>query len=345
MHGGRFIGFVAVFGLLAAFLIYYSYIDMAGGSTLSYPFDINVKSGMNASGIADMLFEKGIIKSPYYFRIVAKTGGFSDKFRAGRHIMKNQMKVKELAELLCMTPDKPPDVKVTFFEGVNLYEAASILKNTVKTDSTEFVKLATDSAYAAKLGIGNVSLEGYLYPDTYYINEQEKPSEIIGRLVHRFDEVFADSLKTRAAQLGMSVNQVITLASIIETEARHDEERPIISAVFHKRLKMKLPLQANPTVQYAIGEKKRLYKKDLEVDSPYNTYENAGLPPGPIANPGIKSILAALYPSDTKYLYFMADGEGGHVFSKSLEEHNIAVRKYLKNRNRIETDISRKGVQ
>ena len=130
----------------------------------------------------------------------------------------------------------------------------------------------------------------------------------------------------------MSVHEVVTLASIIETEASLDEERPLISSVFHRRLELNRPLEANPTIQYALGNKRRVLSDDLKIDSPYNTYIHAGLPPGPIASPGKKSLSAALYPADAKYLYFMADGKGGHVFSKSLREHNKAVRQYRRQR-------------
>ena len=125
------------------------------------------------------------------------------------------------------------------------------------------------------------------------------------------------------------------LASIIETEAQLEEERPIISSVFHRRLKLGRPLEANPTIQYAIGNRRRVLKEDLDIDSPYNTYTNPGLPPGPIASPGEKSLIAALYPADTKYLYFMANGKGGHVFSRSLNEHNRAVRQYNRMRKQL----------
>ncbi len=139
-------------------------------------------------------------------------------------------------------------------------------------------------------------------------------------------------MKKRAAKLGFTVNQAVTLASLIETEAASDAERPVISSIFHRRLKAGLPLQANPTIQYALGEKRRVFNGDLDVDSPYKTYRNRGLPPGPIACPGMKSIVAALYPAETEYLYFVANGDGSHTFSKSLAEHSSAVARYKKTR-------------
>ena len=154
-------------------------------------------------------------------------------------------------------------------------------------------------------------------------------------MVKKFNTVFNDSLKKRAKEISMSVHEVVTLASIIETEAGLDEERPLISSVFHRRLKLKRPLEANPTIQYALGSKRRILTEDLQIDSPYNTYTNPGLPPGPIASPGEKSLLAALYPAKTGYLYFMADGKGGHVFSKTLNEHIKAIRRYRKQRRQL----------
>ncbi len=297
--------------------------------------ELEISKGMTAGDIARMLREKGVIRSALYFKLVTKLNGYSMKFRAGRHEIKGTMNTHEIARLLTHNPPVPPDVKITVFEGLTIKETASILATTANIDSSEFVRLAMDKDIALKLGVDNNTLEGYLYPDTYFIRPDTRPADMITRMVNRFNTVFNDSLKVRAEEINMNVHEVVTLASIIVTEAGIDEDRPLISSVFHRRLKLKRPLEANPTIQYALGNKRRVLTADLKIDSPYNTYTNRGLPPGPIASPGKKSLVAALYPADTKYLYFMADGKGGHVFSKSLGEHNKAVRQYRRLRRQL----------
>ena len=195
-------------------------------------------------------------------------------------------------------------------------------------DSAAFVELAYDSAFCRGVGIAAPSLEGYLFPDTYYVPRNIRARTMIETMLARFRAVFDDSLAQRTRQIGFTAHEILTLASIIEREARVEEERPIISGVFHRRLKLRRPLEADPTVEYALGmRKKRLLYKDLEVDSPYNTYRYPGLPPGPICNPGRASILAALYPAETPYLYFVAKGDGTHEFTSSERDHLNAKRR------------------
>jgi UPF0755 protein len=176
------------------------------------------------------------------------------------------------------------------------------------------------------------SLEGYLYPDTYKFSKGIKPETIFKRMVQRLKENFDEPLRKRSEELGMSENEVLALASIIEREAIYDIERPKISAVYHNRLKKNMRLQADPTVLYGVKKRwKRIRYRDLKRETPYNTYRFKGLPPGPIASPGIKSIRAALYPSDDDYLYFVAKNNGWHYFSKSNAEHSKAVVQYQLN--------------
>ena len=293
---------------------------------------------MTDGDIAHMLREKGLIRSVSYFNLVSELLGYSKNFKAGRHVLSGVKSVHEAAHLFTEIPPGPPDIKVTIFEGLNIKEISSILASVTSIDSSDFVKLAVDKNVAIELGVDNDTLEGYLYPDTYFVRHDTKPIEVVTRMIDRFNSVFNDSLKKRASELGMSINEVVTLASIIETEAQLEEERPIISSVFHRRLELGRPLEANPTIQYALGSRRRGLKEDLEIDSPFNTYTNPGLPPGPIASPGEKSLIAALYPADTKYLYFMANGKGGHVFSKSLNEHIRAIRQY----NRVRKQLIKK---
>jgi UPF0755 protein len=309
------------------------HINPDEGESLYFEID----AGMSAGNIAERLHEHKIITGVGYFNLVSKMRGYSKQFKAGKHIINGAKNVHALARLLTRIPPSPPDIKLTIVEGLNLWETASVLASAADIDSAEFVRLASDNNIAEELKVDNDTLEGYLYPDTYFFRYDTAPKDIIARLVGTFNRVFSDSLRERATVLGMSVNEVVTLASIIETEAQLDEERAVVSQVFHRRLSLKRPLEANPTVQYAMRSRRRVLDMDLEIDSPYNTYKHRGLPPGPIASPGKKSIFAALYPAETKYLYFMADGNGGHVFSRSLNDHNRAVRRYKIERRRAKS--------
>jgi len=172
------------------------------------------------------------------------------------------------------------------------------------------------------------SLEGYLFPDTYLVPYGARARDAVDMMLSRMDRVFGDSLFARAAQQGMTPNQVLTLASIVEAEARVPDERPRVAAVYRNRLRRGMRLEADPTVAYAMGGYRgRLLYADLEVDSPYNTYRKAGLPPGPICSPGEAAIHAALYPApDTSSLYFVARGDGSHIFTRTLREHLAAVK-------------------
>ena len=174
-------------------------------------------------------------------------------------------------------------------------------------------------------------LEGYLFPDTYEIYKETSAEAIVDKLLSRFNNIFTKEYKNRAKELNMTIDQVVTLASIIEREAKLDSERKTISAVFHNRLKKKMLLQSCATVQYILKEQKEeLTYKDLEIESPYNTYKHIGLPPGPIASPGLKAIEAALYPENTDYLYFFTKDDSSHVFSRTYNEHISAQNKFKK---------------
>ncbi len=215
--------------------------------------------------------------------------------------------------------------QVTIPEGLTIREIAGILHRGLEIDSAQFVGLATDRKFAGSLGIHADNLEGYLFPDTYRFSWETTPDQAIGILVRQFQKTFDDSLRQRAEEIGFSVAKTVTLASMIEAEARDGQERNLISAVYHNRLRLGMLLQCDPTVAYALPDLDRpLLLDDLEVDSPYNTYKHPGLPPGPICNPGKASILAALYPADVDYLYFVARGDGTHVFSTTLRQHNNA---------------------
>jgi len=225
-------------------------------------------------------------------------------------------------------------VSVTVPEGLMVTEIARVLADYVAVDSTAVVAAAHDPMMLARFGVEAPSLEGYLFPDTYPVPWGTSAAELVAMMVRGLDAVFDSTLEARAREIGMSRHEVLTLASIVEAECRLPEERARVSAVYHNRLRRHMRLEADPTVAYAKGGYRgRLFYRDLEIDSPYNTYRNDGLPPGPICSPGEGAILAALYPDTTSTaLYFVARGDGGHVFSETLREHLAAVKEARKRR-------------
>jgi UPF0755 protein len=210
-------------------------------------------------------------------------------------------------------------------------QIADLVSQQGLTDRAEFLQLAKDRTFVTSLGIKAETLEGYLYPDTYKFPRPIKAREVLLVMVERLRQMVGPDLHDRMHELKMTMHEVLTLASIIEKETGSGGERSEISAVFHNRLKKHIPLQSDPTVIYGLPEfDGNLHKKDLSSPSPYNTYRVQGLPPGPIANPGILAIRATLYPSDSRSLYFVSRNDGTHQFSGTLIEHNQAVEKYQK---------------
>ncbi|HCV42774.1 MAG TPA: endolytic transglycosylase MltG [Bacteroidetes bacterium] len=209
-----------------------------------------------------------------------------------------------------------------------------MLSRVVGIDSARFVALVHDESFVHSLGINAHSLEGYLLPDTYTFQWQTDEQALITTLVTEYRRFYTDSLQARANGLDWTTNQVMTLASIVEGEAVLQEERPVISGVYHNRLRKGMKLEADPTLRYVIdGGPRRILYSDLQIESPYNTYRYRGLPPGPINNPGRASILAALFPARHNYLFFVANGKGGHWFTSTYAEHMRYVRQYRRERN------------
>lgn len=297
-------------------------------------YALKIKSGMSFDAIVKMMTAEQIIPSKRKVNWVAGILGYKNKLKAGKYDIPGGISSYQLLKLLAQGKAKVE--WVTIPEGKPSRKIASILNEKIEADSTRFMQLVFDPAYAQKLGVAAPSLEGFLYPETYDFYWGMSPEDAIHVMVKQFQKKFDDDLKARVAQSGMSLLQVVTLASIIEGEAIVDSERPVISAVYHNRLKKRLLLQADPTIQYIIPDgPRRLLKRDLEIDSPYNTYKNVGLPPGPVNNPGIASIRASLYPAQVDYLYFVANGDGTHTFSRTYEEHLRAKQKFDRHRREV----------
>lgn len=286
--------------------------------------EIKVLPGATLKEVQAQLLETGVISRPRLFRWAAYVTRRERKIQAGRYLF---VKGESISTILFRLASGAVDyTRVVVPEGLMLAEIAAILQTEAEIDSSTFVELTRDSLVLARYGVEAPSLEGYLFPDTYLFRWPIATDTVIERMMHRFKEVFTDEVRARADSVGLSKNETVTLASIIQAEAVYDSEMPHISAVYHNRLRRGWRLEADPTVAYALGGvRRRLYYKDLRAASPYNTYRVQGLPPGPICSPGRAAILAAVQPrKGCEDLYFVADGTGRHYFSKTLRAHLIA---------------------
>jgi UPF0755 protein len=279
-----------------------------------------------------LLENENAVKDGFVFELYCKLNKKADKLKAGKYSINNSMGVPAIAEVIVSGKALIDTVKFTIPEGYNLAQIVEKLNSlgVVGSDKLQSALKTENYKYEFLRQIPDREnkLEGYLFPDTYEIYKDTTAEAIIDKMLQRFDSVFTEEYRNRAKEMNMTMDQVVTLASIIEREAKLDSERKTISAVFHNRLKKNMMLQSCATVQYLLKEQKEvLTYKDLEIESPYNTYKHAGLPPGPIASPGLKSIEAALYPEDVDYLYFVTKGDGSHIFTKTYSEHLNAQNK------------------
>ncbi|RMH31486.1 MAG: endolytic transglycosylase MltG [Nitrospirae bacterium] len=292
---------------------------------------VEIAPGSSLHDVISVLSSQGLLKHPTLFEIVARMTGQDRKIIPGEYRLHSDM--SPLTLLSYLVEGRVLQHAVTIPEGFTMVQIAELLDEHGLTNRHEFLRVCRDASFIRTLGIGvptnAPSLEGYLFPDTYFLTRRMSPHDIVRMFVRRFNKVFTEELRMRARDIGLTVHEVLTLASIIEKETSLPEERPVISGVFHNRLRRRMPLQSDPTVIYALKEfDGNLRKQDLVLESPYNTYRVIGLPPGPIANPGKAAILAALYPQETDYVYFVSRNDGSHQFSVTLAEHNAAVERY-----------------
>ena len=293
---------------------------------------ITIEKGMSLNSVSNLLLENEIIVNQNIFKLKVITRGLASKIPTGRFLINGKITDAILIDLIFNKG--PIKLKLTIPEGSQSKNLFKDINTLLKTDY-DFNKYFNSTEILEQYKVDASSLEGYLYPDTYYLYHDSSPEEIIDILLSEFWNKFDENLQDRANQLGFSVHEVVTLASIIEGEAMLDSERSTISSVYHNRLKINMKLQADPTIQYIIpGPPKTLSNRDLRIKSDYNTYQNYGLPPGPINNPGIASIKAALYPEDTNFLFFVAQGDGSHAFTTNEKDHEEAKRIYKINKRK-----------
>ncbi|NQU17402.1 MAG: endolytic transglycosylase MltG [Candidatus Saganbacteria bacterium] len=322
---------VVIFILLALSLV--SILTQTGGEGKKKT--ITIPKGYNAKQITEILYDSKIIKNRHFFSLSLRLLGQQDKLQAGSYLLSPKMTNISIIRKLKNGKVLPAGlIKATFPEGTSIYKMGKILEKKEYHYFDKFQKLyktpindklVSEYHFLNKIKIN--SLEGYLFPDTYIFENRLKPEALAKIMLKRFSEVVIPYWIENATATKYNLHQILTLASIIEKEAQKAGERAIISSVYHNRLDIKMALDACPTIKYALNDPtKKVYKWQLNVKSPYNTYRNRGLPPGPICNPGMESIKAAIYPAKTNYLFFVAKKDGSHVFSKTLKEHNRARR-------------------
>ncbi len=292
---------------------------------------VTIERGENFGQIIEKLTRAGLIESKTGFKALGRIRGSHREIKAGEYELRTDMSPNEL--ITALESGKVRYHSITVPEGFCIKDIAKTLVAANMTGHALFIEKALSEETVKRLALPGPTLEGYLFPDTYRVTRAANVDDLIVMMTDRFKEVYNEKFKAMALRRGMEIKEVITLASIIEKETGLVSEMRTISAVFHNRLSRGIPLQSDPTVIYGIEDfDGNLRRKDLQRKEPYNTYTNAGLPPGPIANPGAEAISAAINPTNEPYLYFVSRNDGSHHFSRTLKEHNIAVRHYQKNR-------------
>lgn len=296
---------------------------------------VTIADGETTGDIADRLDSLGLLRSRRLFVWWARLRRVDRDLQPGRYLFSGSTSMDDILDILRFGVRET--VSVTIPEGWTIPETIARLSTSLDIPRDALEEVLRDSDFPDRTGIPYNHMEGYLLPETYEFFAGVGAGNVIKRLISESEAIFEDSITNRLAELDMTRHQILTLASMIEAETGVRNERALIAGVFHNRLRRGMLLQCDPTVIYAMGglrPGRRLYTKDLEIESPYNTYRNSGLPPGPICNPGRAAIMAALYPDTTDALYFVADGNGGHIFSRTLNEHNRARVRVKRGRGR-----------
>lgn len=293
---------------------------------------VEIPPGAGPAAIGRRLTDAGVIRDRLSFRVALWRSGQARRLQAGEYRFDRPMSAREVIDKIARG-----DVflrPLTFPEGLTIRQMSQIFEREGAGTAAEFVKAAQNAALVRDIDPAAVDLEGYLFPNTYSLPRRTTAADLVERMVTAFRDALTQDLVERAAARGLSVRELVSLASLVEKETAKPEERPLVAAVYHNRLKIGMGMQCDPTVIYALERAGRytgnLTREDLRFDSPYNTYRYAGLPPGPIAAPGRASLAAAASPADVPYLYFVSRNDGSHVFSTTLDEHNRNVFEYQK---------------
>jgi UPF0755 protein len=322
----RFLVLVLVVALLAAGA---AFLVTPTPSLTNQALVVDIAPQAGVTEIAERLAETGAVRSAWAFIAVSAVQGDVRRLKPGEYEFPKGSSTLMVARMV--GSGRVRQHPVLHPEGATISELARALETARLARAEDVLRVARDQAFLAVQGIDAPSLEGYVFPDTYQFVRGMRVEDILGRMIQRLRTKLTPDVIARVKARGLTVHQMLTLASIIEREAAVPEERKLIAAVFWNRLQIDMPLQADPTVQYAVGKERRgLTRADLQTDHPFNTYRRSGLPPGPIASPGLSAIEAALAPAPVKYLYFVAVSADGrrHHFSTTVEEHNAAVARY-----------------
>jgi len=330
-------GLAVTASLLLLFLLY-DHVTQDGKA--GPRIEVAIPEGANGGEIGKILQKSGLIEFEGMFRLAMYLDKTKAPLKFGTYRLPKGYSATQILHELQKGPDYQEDAgrfRVTIPEGLTIAQIAERFD-----DPQAFLEKAADPELRQRLGVKTATLEGYLMPNTYFFNSDPTPADVVERMVEQFEVEYARLSLGIPGSERYDRNTILTIASLVEEEARVEEERPLVAAVMYNRIDKKMPLQMDSTLQYALGKYgQRLLNEDKEVDSPYNTYKHPGLPPGPICNPGVDSIRAAMQPADVKYLYFVSNADGKtHTFSNTLSEHESAVAKY-----RREIEVQRRELQ
>lgn len=322
--------FLTVFTILVITIAAITGIVVADTKNIDIDSEISVTipDGAGSYVVSEILSENGAIKYPAVFRVLSKLGGFDGQYKPGQLTLHKNMSYKEILNMLVVSDRNT--ISVTIPEGYTIKQIAKTLSESGICGKDDFYGALNPNLYEYKflsdIREREMKLEGYLFPATYEFAPSSDPQTVVNTMLEAFDETFKPEYYDRAAQMNRTVDEIITMASIIERETNSDTERAKVAGVFYNRLNADKKLESCATVQYILGENKAVLSiSDTQIDSPYNTYKYSGLPIGPIASPGEDCIKAALYPEKTDAFYFLLGNDGKHIFSKTYEEHQKAM--------------------
>lgn len=291
---------------------------------------VEIPQGAGSRTIGDRLVAAGVVRDSWTFRVALWRSGQGKRLKAGDYRFDRPMTPAQVIDKIARGDVYV--INLTFPEGLTVAEMAGLFEAHGLGSSASFVAAAKDVSAVRDFDPAARDLEGYLFPDTYPVSRHVEPAKLVRSMVTAFERAMTQDLRQAAAERHLSMREVVTLASIIEKETARPDERPVVAAVYENRLRIRMPLQCDPTVIYALvlagHYDGNIRKGDLAVDSPYNTYRYPGLPPGPIASPGRAALQAAVHPANEDFLYFVSRNDGTHEFARTLEAHNRNVQKY-----------------
>lgn len=329
----NFLIVIILLNLLGFF--YYNHKISTPVSNLAEGQAFLVESGEGVSQIASKLLEAGLIKSKFFFKFYIWKNDLGSKLKAGEYNLSAEESIKQIVETLIAGKNFGEEQTIKIIEGWNSRDIGKYLETEGVCTSKEWSK-AVSVDYSAEYDFlkdkpGRSDLEGYLFPDTYRIFKDSTPDEVLKKMLDNFDAKLTDEMRAEIKRQGKTIYEIVTMASVVQKEVRSEEDMKIVAGIFWDRIKYGQPLQSCATLAYILGVNKKQYTlEDTKTDSPYNTYQNQGLPPGPIANPGLRALEAAIYPEYTDYNYFLSSSDGETIFSVTYDEHvrNKAI--YLK---------------